>query len=321
MEILDTQIHRPLPVVPWPEFDSYAGYPREGGDVLEAEPSGPAQLRVGVELALAGMDAAGVDAAILYSNPDFGEVAVALHPRRIASVYDFYEPTDLGDPDDFMSALRERPSLLGIRLLPGIDFAEGRNLALFTEGGWDPALAAAERHGVPVVLFLPLRLPHVHRVAKKFPELRIVIDHCGMPAPPTAPPTDDLLATLPELLALAEHPNIAVKLTGMPVLIPDAYPFPKLWPALHRMLEAFGPERLLWGSDVHRVTGRVWHPPLHAPGFADVNYAQLVDYLLYSDEVGEAEKATMLAAAARHWFNWPSTKTGPDGPENGVEDE
>ncbi len=305
MEIVDTQIHRPLPLTPWPEFDAYAGYPRGGGDVLDTGPSSATQLAVGVELAVAGMEAVGVDAAILYSNPDFCEAAVARHPAKIASVYDFYDPATLGDPGEFMEDLRARPGLLGIRLLPGIDYAEKENLALFTEGHWDPVLAAAARHEVPVVLFIPTYLNQIHRIARKFPELRIVIDHCGMPAPPSSPMPDRLLDTLPELLALARYPNVAVKLTGLPVLLPGSYPFPAIWPALHRMLESFGPARLLWGSDVHRVTGRVWSPPLRVAGFADVNYSELVDYLLYTDQIGEAEKATILGGAARSWFNWP----------------
>jgi L-fuconolactonase len=305
VEIVDTQIHRPLPLAPWPQFDPYAGYPRGGGDVLDTGSSSEIQLTVGVELAIAGMEAVGVDAAILYSNPDFCEAAVARHPTRIASVYDFYEPAALGDPDEFMRGLRARPGLLGIRLLPGIDYAEKHNLALLTEGHWDPVLAAAARHEVPVVFFIPIYLRHMHRIAREFPELRIVIDHCGMPAPPTSPFQDGLLDTLPDLLALSEYPNVAVKLTGLPVLLPGSYPFPAIWPALHRMLGSFGPGRLLWGSDVHRVTGRVWEPPLRVAGFADVNYCELVDYLLHTDEIGEAEKAKMLGAAARTWFNWP----------------
>lgn len=305
MEIVDAQIHRPLPLVPWPDFDSYVGYPREGGDVTDSGPSGTAQLQVGVELAVAGMEAVGVDAAMVYSNPSFCEVACARHPEKIAGVYDYYDPAELGDPDRFMRGLRARPDLLGIRLLPGIDYAEGKNLALLTEGHWDPVLAAAQAHEVPVVFFVPLQLRQMRAIAERFPELRIVIDHCGMPAPPTNPPADDLLATLPELLALAEYPHVAVKLTGLPVLQAGSYPFPRIWPALHRLVEAFGPGRLLWGSDVHRVTGRVWEPPLRVAGFADVNYAELLGYLLHTDELGEADKAAMLGASARTWFNWP----------------
>jgi len=317
VEVVDTQVHRPLPAAPWPEFDSYAGYPRGGGDVLATEPSGDAALTVGVELLATAMEAAGVDAAMVYSNPDFCAAAVARLPDRLAAVHDHYDPADLGDPEEYMAGLRAQPGLLGIRILPGIDYAEGRNLALFVEGAWDPVFAAASRHGVPVVVFIPLELRHVHRVARAFPELRLVIDHCGMPAPPTAPPLDDLFATLPDLLELAAYPNVAVKLTGLPAIDPEPYPFPRLWPRLHRMLDAFGPERLLWGSDAQRVAGRVWQPPLRVPGLERVTYAELRDYLLYSEEIGPAEKATILGGAAREWFNWDKT-TGSRDPENGV---
>jgi L-fuconolactonase len=305
VEIVDAQIHRPLPLVPWPEFDSYAGYPRGGGDVLAAEPSGEAQLRVGVELAIAGMEAVGVDAAIVYAHPDFCAAAAARHPDKLAGIRDLYDPGALGDPDSFMRELRAQPGLLGIRLLPGIDYSEGANLALLTEGRWDGVLAAAQAHEVPVVFFIPLQLRKMRAIAERFPDLRIVIDHCGMPAPPTCPPSDDLLATLPELLELAAYPHVAVKLSGLPVLQPDSYPFARIWPQLHRLIEAFGPERLLWGSDVHRVTGRVWEPSLRVAGFEDVDYSELVGYLLRTDELGEAEKATMLGGATRRWFNWP----------------
>jgi L-fuconolactonase len=310
LEVLDTQIHRPLPLVPWPDFDGYVGYPRDGGDVIDAG-SARAQLDVGVELAIVAMEAAGVDAAIVYSNPDFCEAAVARHPGALASVYDFYHPRELGDADEFMRELRADPGLLGIRLLPGIDYAERENLALLTEGCWDSVFTAAQRHGVAIVFFIPLYLRHVHRLARDFPELRIVIDHCGMPAPPTCPPFSDLFETLPELLALGEYPNVAVKLTGLPVLQPDCYPFSRLWPKLHRMIEAFGPERLLWGSDVQRVTGRVWHPPLRTAGFEAINYSELVGYLLHTDELGESDKATMLGAAAREWFSWRREEAAP----------
>jgi hypothetical protein len=78
----------------------------------------------------------------------------------------------------------------------------------------------------------------------------------------------------------------------------------------HQLIDAFGPERLLWGSDVHRVTGRVWQPPLHVAGFADVNYAELLGYLLHTDELGEDDKETILGVAARSWFDWPRELAG-----------
>jgi L-fuconolactonase len=305
IEVIDAQLHRPLPLAPWPEFDSYAGYPRKGGDVVEGEPSSEAALAVGVELLIAAMEAAGVDAGVVHSNPDFCEVAVARHPERLACVLDLYDPAALGDPGEFMAGLRAKPGHLGIRLLPGIDFGDGPNLRLFLDGAWEDTFAAAAEHGVPIEFFAPLRLALLDRVAREYPGLRVIVDHVGMPAPPTAPPFDDLLATLPELLALAVHPNVAVKLTGLPLLAPGDYPFPGVWPALRALLEAFGPGRLLWGTDVQRVTGRVWHPPLPTPGHERINYAELLDYLLYSEELDPEAKAAILGGATREWLGWP----------------
>jgi L-fuconolactonase len=306
VEIVDTQIHRPLPLAPWPQFDPYAGYPREGGDPLETGPSSAEAMAVGTELAIAAMEAVGVDAAMLYSDPEFCDVAVARHPGRIAAVHDHYDPDSIGDADAFARRVRETPGLLGLRLLPGIEYADGPILRLLTEGRWDPLLGAAARHGVPVVFFMPLRLPELAAVAARFDELRVIVDHCGMPALPIVPPGVEPLGSLPDLLALAELPNVAVKLTGLPVLAPGEYPFPAIWPVLEQLLEAFGPDRLLWGSDVHRVTGRVWEPPFRIPGHERVNYAELLGYLLHSTQLSVPEKELMLGASARRWFDWPA---------------
>ena len=57
----------------------------------------------------------------------------------------------------------------------------------------------------------------------------------------------------PELLALAKYPNVAVKATGQAGYAEDAYPFRSLHPHLHRCFDAFGPERMFWGTDITRM--------------------------------------------------------------------
>ena len=58
---------------------------------------------------------------------------------------------------------------------------------------------------------------------------------------------------LPELLALAKHPNIAVKATGGPGYADDAYPFKSLQPRYRAIYDAFGPHRMFWGTDITRM--------------------------------------------------------------------
>ena len=57
----------------------------------------------------------------------------------------------------------------------------------------------------------------------------------------------------PELLALAKYPNVAVKATGQPGYAEDAYPFRSFHEHLHRCFDAFGPERIFWGTDITRM--------------------------------------------------------------------
>lgn len=58
---------------------------------------------------------------------------------------------------------------------------------------------------------------------------------------------------LPQLLALARHPNVAVKATGQAGHALDWYPFRSIYDALHRVFDAFGPRRMFWGTDTTRM--------------------------------------------------------------------
>src|SRR5271155_498563 len=57
----------------------------------------------------------------------------------------------------------------------------------------------------------------------------------------------------PELLALAKYPNGAVKATGQPGYAEDAYPFRSFHQHLHRRFDAFGTDRMFWGTDITRM--------------------------------------------------------------------
>ncbi|MGH7053227.1 MAG: amidohydrolase family protein, partial [Stellaceae bacterium] len=58
---------------------------------------------------------------------------------------------------------------------------------------------------------------------------------------------------MPQLLALARFPNIAVKATGVPHYASEAYPFPALHKYLRQVYDAFGPHRMFWGTDITKM--------------------------------------------------------------------
>jgi predicted TIM-barrel fold metal-dependent hydrolase len=108
----------------------------------------------------------------------------------------------------------------------------------------------AERAGIPVGLLVPHRLAEVDRIAGRHPGLRLMIDHM---ARPRGSLDDSSFANLDELLALARHPNVAVKATGAPSYSSAPYPYRNIHPYLQRIFDSFGPQRMFWGTDITRM--------------------------------------------------------------------
>ena len=94
------------------------------------------------------------------------------------------------------------------------------------------------------------QLPEVARLAAAVPELRIVLDHLGKPVVGTAsapvPPSPEWVRDLDDL---ARHPNTWCKLSGLPAEAAGDWSSAQLEPFLDAAVDAFGVERLLWGSD------------------------------------------------------------------------
>jgi predicted TIM-barrel fold metal-dependent hydrolase len=55
------------------------------------------------------------------------------------------------------------------------------------------------------------------------------------------------------MLALATHPNVAIKATGAPSYSGESYPFRDIHDKLRGIFDAFGPERMFWGTDITRM--------------------------------------------------------------------
>src|SRR5207249_3071208 len=79
-------------------------------------------------------------------------------------------------------------------------------------------------------------LATLHGTLAEHPELRAVIDHVGLFTPPVrVQPGPHLFESLPDVLALAKFPNVAVKFTGVPSLSERPYPYDDVWPHMHRL--------------------------------------------------------------------------------------
>ena len=64
---------------------------------------------------------------------------------------------------------------------------------------------------------------------------------------------DTAMPAVERMNALARHPNVFVKVSALPCYSTEPYPFRNLRAPLRRVIEAFGPRRSFWGSDITRV--------------------------------------------------------------------
>ncbi|WP_102194091.1 amidohydrolase family protein [Microbacterium aurantiacum] len=94
------------------------------------------------------------------------------------------------------------------------------------------------------------QVPDVTALAAAVPGLRIVLDHLGKPAVGTASaPLRPSARWVSDLTALAQHPNVHCKLSGLPAEAGGDWDAAQIEPFLDAALAAFGPDRLMWGSD------------------------------------------------------------------------
>jgi len=199
---------------------------------------------------LRDMDEAGVDRVVLHPpswDPRANEVATEAaraHPDRLA-VLGFF---DISRPENrsLIERWRAQPGMLGLRfafLRPGEE-------NWLTDGTADWLWPAAERAGLPIGLLCPNRVKVVGEIAAKHPRLRLLIDHM---ARPRHSKDDAGFADLPDLLALARYPNVAVKATGAPSYSSDPWPYRNIHKYLKQIFDAFGASRMFWGTDVTRM--------------------------------------------------------------------
>jgi predicted TIM-barrel fold metal-dependent hydrolase len=202
------------------------------------------------EEAIAEMDAAGVSAAVIQPpswDKTSNEVAVDAarrFPDRYAVLGWF--ALDHDDIDSTVAGWKKRPGMLGFRFT----FSEPHQASWPTDGTLERLCAAAERAGLPVALPAAGFLPLLGQIAARHPGLKLTVDHLGMPL---RAKDEAACANLDALLALAKHPNVAVKASGSPGASSEGYPWRNMHDYLKAVYDGFGPRRMFWGTDITRM--------------------------------------------------------------------
>lgn len=246
--------------------------------------------RASAEAMLALMDREGVHGALVVSPSIYGydtSFSVDAWKRR-PSRFRVVGRVDPARPDieDLLASWGAHPAYVGLRVNLWAPDAVER----FTAGGDDRMLAAAQRAGLRVCVNAPGRFDLQERIARGFPELPLIIDHLGLfEIPMLDPGYGDTFAKLDGLLGLASFEQVAVKLTSLPLLSREPYPHDDVWPHLERVIAAFGPDRLMWGSD---------------QTVFDHDYRETIDVIRATDRLSTGDKEQILGTSLRRWWGW-----------------
>lgn len=153
--------------------------------------------------------------------------------------------TDMAAPDatQRIAALARQPKLKGLRPmlqgLPQDDWILREDVR--------PALEAMIIHDLAFdALVYTRHLSFIDRLAKRYPGLRIVIDHGAKP--PLGHP-EDMAHWQEAIAAVAQNLNVSCKLSGLLTEMPDEQNENVLTPCADHLLAVFGADRLMWGSD------------------------------------------------------------------------
>jgi L-fuconolactonase len=279
MPIIDSQVHayeRNHPGRPW------VGHLH-----------GPAEV-TGDDMVKA-MDDVGVDGALLVSpfamygfDGSYAQEVYTKHPTRFALI----KPVDPGNPAvaDVVADWAAQKGTVGVRIM--LNRGQSEDPA---DPGLNRVLATGGRQGFPVNILAWGRLDQVGQLAARNPDSQIVIDHVGLQQPfePPAPPNP--FGELPNVLALAAHPNVAIKISGACTLSHEPFPYNDIWDPLCRIFEAFGLNRCLWGTDWTRATGLL-------------TYKQGVDAFRVTTRLSDTDKAMLMGGALERIYKWAPNK-------------
>ena len=253
-------------------------------------PTNPAHRQINAFSAddlLKEMDEAGVDRAVINPpgwDPSASEIAIEAarqHPNRLSVLGHF--PLDKEESRSLVEGWKQQPGMRGFRFQLG-----QTQVSWLTDGTMDWLWPAAARAGLPVGLGASSPPSAVGQIAERHPDVRITIDHMGRGL---AKKDDEAFENLPEFLTLAKYPNVAVKVSAVPSYSSAPYPYSNIHKYIRQVYDAFGPERMFWGTDITRMP---------------CSWRQCVT--LFTEELpwlSEGDKEMIMGQSLCKWIDWP----------------
>ncbi len=228
------------------------------------------------------------------------ELAAQLYPNRFSWMLRI-NPQDT-EYASVIRLVRDAPSGLAIRIIPGMNPLD---IKAFHEGVYDKIMYETANCGLPLSLYLPDQPELIGKAARKYPDLRIIVDHCGLYnnemrvnlSGGKVFSQKEQMEMFDKVLALSDFPNVALKWAHYSTMFQGpAFPGEEIRSVLRKTINAFGVDRILWASDF-------------SVNQSGENWSQILYSMLGNSELSEDELTAIIGKNARTWLNWPSGVT------------
>jgi predicted TIM-barrel fold metal-dependent hydrolase len=207
------------------------------------------------------------------------------HPGRFALI----KPVDPADPSvaEIIADWKRTPGTVGVRML----LLRSGLVEDPADPGLNRVLAEAGRLSLPVNLHIAGRLDQGIELISRNPDTQIVVDHVGLVQPHEPPLPAAPWADLAQVLTLAKLPNVAIKITGACTLSREPFPYSDIWDPVCRVIDAFGLDRCLWGTDWTRAVNFL-------------TFAQGVDAFRVTGRISAGDKAKLMGGTLTRVYGW-----------------
>jgi L-fuconolactonase len=218
----------------YPFHESAAYQPR-----IAAEPADPLQAY------MERMAAEGIDRAVLVHPEPYGDDhrlildCLEREPEHFLGTTLLY-PKDPEAPMKLADLVSRQPKLISTR------FHAHRGKEQYLDSFADANVRALWQKAVDLGLIIELHIgpdygEQVGQVLRDIPDSVVVIDHLAEPHMGDA-------VEFSQILELAHFDNVYMKLSGLNHFATDAPLYESALPFTRRVIDAFGPERMVWGS-------------------------------------------------------------------------
>ena len=242
MVVIDTHAHA------WGEPEKYIWK-------STTQPSGATQIVYTVDDILEDMHQLGIDQSVIVATPIHGRGSpytreiIPQYPSKFRGilVLDYFAKDIVEQINDYV----DRDGILGVRLGARMKYGslwqqEATDSTWIVDDELVPFWDALSEISSPQahIFASPHQLTLIRELASRYPEITFVIDHLGMPRPGTDTTDNGPYSVMKEL---SSHSNIYVKVTQTPSL--EGYPFSDIHQYIVSLIDLFGTERMIWGSD------------------------------------------------------------------------